>query len=63
MKVTRKIGAILEDLDDQVFSKLSEMMKELEGLEKVARRLNNRKVMSEIMKAHKILDNARMSLD
>ena len=63
MKVTRKIGAILEDLDDQVFSKLSEMMKELEGLEKVARRLNNRKVMAEIMKAHKILDNARMQLD
>lgn len=62
-KVTSKIGLILEDLDYQVFQKLSNMMKELEGLERTAKRLNNRKALTEIGKAHKALDNARMSLD
>lgn len=63
MKVTQKLGMILEDLDYQVFEKLSKLMKELEGIETDAKRLNNRKALANISKAHKALDNARMSLD
>lgn len=63
MKVTQKLSMVLEDLDYQVFEKLSNMMKELEGIERDTRRLNNRKALANIGKAHKALDDARMSLD
>ncbi len=63
MKVTSKIGKILEDLDYQVFQKISNMMKELEGVERTAKKLNNRQALANIVKAHKALDDARMSLE
>jgi len=62
-KVTSKIGLILEDLDYQVFERLSKMMKELEGIATTAKRLNNRKALGLLDKAYKSLDQARMSLD
>jgi len=62
-KVTSKIGLILEDLDYQVFERLSKMMKELEGVSNTAKRLNNRKALGLLDKAYKALDQARMSLD
>ena len=37
MKVTSKIGLVLEDLDYQVFERLSKMMKELEGISTTAK--------------------------
>lgn len=63
MKVTRKIGMILEDLDDQVFEKISSIIRDLDSLGKIAKRLNNRKVLDGIGKAHKILEDTLMSLD